>query len=136
MPSWMSTSLLLLANLYLTACGGLTATDRSASLTVTNLSDIPMCGVYLGREHQADRNHNRLRDAAPILPEMERTFFVTAGRWNVRIEDCGGTTLYGRRAMPIRGTARIDFRPVEVQRVPGRSTRRYAAPRLPPRLSF
>lgn len=136
MPSSKSSSLLLLVGLWLAGCGGLTATDRSASLTVANLSHIPMCGVYLAPNRQADRGDNRLGDAAPILPDMERTFFVSAGRWNVHIEDCGGTTLYGRRAMPIRGTARIDFRPVEVQRVPGRSTRRYATPRLRPRLSL
>lgn len=118
--------LLCLATCLTSGCAGFDHADRAASLTVTNLSDMPVCGVYLSRSGRLTPGTNRLPEGEPIDPQRQRTFFLAAGAWDLRLDDCEGAALFARQGLSIRGSHRVVFRPVEVQRVPGRSTRRCA----------
>jgi hypothetical protein len=86
---------------------------------VNNLTDMPICDVHLTPTGM------RLAEAEDALlwfeaipPGGSQTFGVDAGRYAMRLCDCDGTVLYGRRRVEISGHRRLDFRALEVMRRP------------------
>jgi hypothetical protein len=120
-----------------------TSEDRSASLTIVNLSDVSVCEVALApRDHDAadeaapDRaapDRNRLPEGERIRPDESRVVYVRAGVYGVRLNDCRGGALYSRGGLHLVGAQRLEFRPVAVQRHPRFGTRRFAGDSAPPR---
>jgi hypothetical protein len=128
----------------LAGCGGFSHVQKTASLTVVNLSDLPICRVALHPARRAraqsteaalsrqprvsvagDEVSNRLRRDGRIAPDRAHTFPVASGRWKVQLADCAGRTLYAGQ-IAVHGASRLEFRPVEVQRRPWIGARRFA----------
>src|SRR5690242_8844333 len=113
----LSTLLTLLAS----GCGwlgaGSGATRTTASLTVNNLSDLPICDVHFAeRGNRIDETEDALLWYERIDPGGSQTFGVEAGEYAMRMCDCEGGVLYGQRHMRIVAARRLDFRPLEVMR--------------------
>lgn len=98
--------------------------ERSSVLTVRNHSTVAICAVYLGEGDR--RGPNWLRGRETIDPDAARAFVVAAGTYALRMDDCEGRVLFARNAYRVRGTMRLDFRAVEVERRERVGTRRFA----------
>lgn len=108
--------------------GGAGAGDGDASLTVVNQSDLTICEVQVAPSARASAStaRSQLGPDEAIGPGEWRTFHMRRDRYDVRMSDCRGRPLYGRRAVAVVGDARIDFRVVEVQRRGLIGARRFA----------
>ncbi len=92
-----------------------TMAPDTAEVTIRNLSGYAICDVIVG---PAKRNAARdlLARSEMILPGTSRRFDVAAGRYDVRLNDCGGATLFGRRGVAFVGARNLVVRSVEVRR--------------------
>ncbi len=119
---------LALTSLFAFGCGSSLA--HPATLTVNNYSDLAVCDVYLAESHQPGWGGDWLETEEEIMPGQSQAFALSAGRWNIRLDDCRGTPLFGRSNLIVRGGRAIDFRTVEVDRR-RRWSRRFARSKSP-----
>jgi hypothetical protein len=118
--------------LLVSGCGLLSSASTTprpqASLTVNNLSDMPICDVHFaGTGTRLAETEDSLLWFERIEPGASQTFGLDAGRYAMRLCDCDGTVLYGRRRVEIDGSRRLDFRALEVMRRSRSRTRGVAA---------
>ncbi len=107
--------------LLASGCGwlgnGSSSARTTASLTIRNLSDMAICDVHFaGRGERIDETEDALPWHARIEPGGSETFGVDSGQYAMRLCDCEGTVLYGRRHVRVVGARRLDFRALEVMR--------------------
>ena len=113
-------------------CGLFSSASRparpTASLTVNNLSDMAICDVHLTPTGmRVEESEDALLWFERIEPGASQTFGVDAGRYAMRLCDCEGVVLYGRRRVEVVGARRLDFRALEVMRRTRSRTRALAA---------
>jgi hypothetical protein len=92
---------------------------------VANLSDFVICDVHITPPERAGAGLDWLHQEERLGPGKTKTFPVAAGQWYLHMQDCAKRTLYAR-PITVRGTQRLEFRPVEVQRNPWFGSRRFA----------
>jgi hypothetical protein len=105
---------------------GATEEERSASLTVYNLSDVGICEINVAARTQSTWGENMLPEHDLLSPGDAHTIYMRAGYYGVHLTDCRGHALYERRGLYLVGARRLDFRPIAVQRDPRFGTRRFA----------
>jgi len=102
----------------------------TAVVTIHNQSGYAICDVYLTPVRRHALAGDRLEASELILPGSSSELELPAGRYDVRINDCAGATLFGRRGVALVGEDTLVIRSVEVQR-PRSIRRRLAAGKRP-----
>lgn len=108
------------------ACGGFSQVERSASLTVANLSNFTICHVHVRPAGHRRPTADKLAPGDRITPHQARTVPIAAGTWHLQLADCARRPLYARDRIRIHGHRRLEFRPIDVQRDLMFGARRFA----------
>jgi hypothetical protein len=100
----------------LLACGGASAPaggatgdgsssgdDRQPALVVQNSGDRPICAVYFSPSNFDTWGPNQLATAETIDPGATRGFYMPAGSYDVKLEDCRQAVLLDRRGVAVVG---------------------------------
>ena len=62
-------------------------------LTIENTSNAEICYLYYSNQPDGDWGADQLGSVESILPEGQRIFYVPAGSYRLRVEDCSHTLL-------------------------------------------
>lgn len=103
--------------LVLFACGGAPAPQAAPpasgapstggqdqpALVVQNSGDRPICAVYFSPSDFETWGRNQLGAAETIEPGTTRGFYMPAGSYDVKLEDCNQAVLLDRRGVAVAG---------------------------------
>ncbi|MBN1310247.1 MAG: hypothetical protein JXB30_02430 [Anaerolineae bacterium] len=79
------------------------AGSRQAGLTVVNNTDTEMCYIYISLSANATWGPDRLGDDETVPVGRSRTFSLSPGTWDVRIEDCSENVILEKGEIVISG---------------------------------
>jgi hypothetical protein len=80
------------------------ADSQQASLTVINDTDTEMCYIYISLSVETTWGSDWLGDDETVPVGRNRTFLLTPGTWDVRIEDCDENIILEKGEIIISGS--------------------------------
>jgi hypothetical protein len=80
-------------NVELSEDNTLTVSGAPDQLAVENTSSQQLCGLYISPPTEENWGRSHLNPEHPIEPGTTRTFAITSGTWDLRVETCDGTSI-------------------------------------------
>jgi len=80
-------------NVDLSEDNTLTVSGSPDQLAVENTSSKQLCGLYISPPTEENWGRSHLNPEHPIDPGTTRTFAITSGTWDLRVETCDGTSI-------------------------------------------